>query len=380
MPTHRGGAASIRPSGSDRLRSSRSTRRPVEREPRGAVVQRETDPAGGRPACAADGLRFPLANAIIQRAEQSVGRRAGVLYLSNTVGAVCGSLAAGFLLLPALGHPGQRHGPDRRSRRSRWCLLYLLATRDRTADGVGTADASLALGARRGVGARAVAAAAVRLRHHPGPAPVSAAGRALVASSEGLTEVIAVTEVRGQGRRCSPTAIRCPRPGRCRSATCARSRTFRSSRSTNPRDRSRDRLRRRQHDARRDAPSFGPARRGGGSLQRHPGARRLLQRTSTSDVLSDPRVVVYVNDGRQHLQMQPPASYDLITLEPPPIAYAGVAALYSREFYALARTRLKAGRLHQPVAAGLPGAGGDDAGDDSRVRRRLPAGGAALGR
>ena len=50
---------------------------------------------------------------------------------------------------------------------------------------------------------------------------------------------------------------------------------------------------------------------------------------------------VYVNDGRQHLQMQPAASYDLITLEPPPIAYAGVAALYSREFYALARSRLK---------------------------------------
>jgi tetratricopeptide (TPR) repeat protein len=38
--------------------------------------------------------------------------------------------------------------------------------------------------------------------------------------------------------------------------------------------------------------------------------------------------------------MQRPASYDLITLEPPPIGYAGVAALYSREFYALARTRL----------------------------------------
>ena len=58
-------------------------------------------------------------------------------------------------------------------------------------------------------------------------------------------------------------------------------------------------------------------------------------------MLRDPRVAVYVNDGRQHLQMQPPGSYDLITLEPPPIGYAGVAALYSREFYALARTRLK---------------------------------------
>jgi spermidine synthase len=60
-------------------------------------------------------------------------------------------------------------------------------------------------------------------------------------------------------------------------------------------------------------------------------------------VLGDPRVAVYVNDGRQHLQMQPESSYDLVTLEPPPIAYAGVAALYSREFYELVRSRLKAG-------------------------------------
>jgi tetratricopeptide (TPR) repeat protein len=57
--------------------------------------------------------------------------------------------------------------------------------------------------------------------------------------------------------------------------------------------------------------------------------------------LGDPRVRVYVNDGRHHLQMQPPLSYDLITLEPPPIGYAGVASLYSKEFYALARSRLR---------------------------------------
>jgi spermidine synthase len=43
--------------------------------------------------------------------------------------------------------------------------------------------------------------------------------------------------------------------------------------------------------------------------------------------LHDRRVVVYVNDGRQHLHMQPEASYDLITLEAPPITHAGVGAL-----------------------------------------------------
>src|SRR5438876_11810531 len=52
------------------------------------------------------GFSFPLAYAVIQRAERSVGRRAGALYLSNTAGAVCGSLAAGFVLLPHLGIQG----------------------------------------------------------------------------------------------------------------------------------------------------------------------------------------------------------------------------------------------------------------------------------
>ena len=59
--------------------------------------------------------------------------------------------------------------------------------------------------------------------------------------------------------------------------------------------------------------------------------------------MKDPKLSVYINDGRQHLQMTPPGSYDLITLEPPPIAHAGVAALYSREFYELARSRLTSG-------------------------------------
>jgi tetratricopeptide (TPR) repeat protein len=72
------------------------------------------------------------------------------------------------------------------------------------------------------------------------------------------------------------------------------------------------------------------------------------------DVLNDPRVMVYVNDGRHHLQMGGGASlvgadlkvgpsYDLITLEPPPIVHAGVAALYTTEFYQRARGRLKSG-------------------------------------
>ena len=56
------------------------------------------------------GAAFPLANAIVQRSRESVGRRAGLLYLANTCGGVAGSLLANryaSLLIPAQWKTGQ---------------------------------------------------------------------------------------------------------------------------------------------------------------------------------------------------------------------------------------------------------------------------------
>jgi spermidine synthase len=77
-------------------------------------------------------------------------------------------------------------------------------------------------------------------------------------------------------------------------------------------------------------------------------SRHILQHSGyftdfNHDVLHDPRVSVYINDGRDHLRLEAPGTYDLITLEPPPIVHAGVSALYSREFYTSARSRLTPG-------------------------------------
>ncbi|NUQ55970.1 MAG: hypothetical protein HUU14_08815, partial [Dehalococcoidia bacterium] len=78
-------------------------------------------------------------------------------------------------------------------------------------------------------------------------------------------------------------------------------------------------------------------------LSRHVLEQADLFAESNGGVLRDPRTSVFVDDGRHRLATQPEGAYDLITLEPPPIAFAGVSSLYSREFYALGRSRLKAG-------------------------------------
>jgi spermidine synthase len=60
------------------------------------------------------------------------------------------------------------------------------------------------------------------------------------------------------------------------------------------------------------------------------------------DPLRDPRVRVIAEDGRFHLQTTD-RRYDLITAEPPPPRVSGVQNLYSREFFDLARKRLRPG-------------------------------------
>ncbi|MBI4893036.1 MAG: fused MFS/spermidine synthase, partial [Acidobacteria bacterium] len=55
---------------------------------------------------------------------------------------------------------------------------------------------------------------------------------------------------------------------------------------------------------------------------------------------ADGRLQIRLRDGRRELQLNS-ETYDLITLEPPPPAAAGVANLYSSDFYSLAARRLR---------------------------------------
>jgi spermidine synthase len=283
------------------------------------------------------GLAFPLANAVVQRAEATVGRRAGLLYLANTAGAVFGSLAAGFWLLPAAG---LQTSATTLAAVGAFAVLpfWILSTADH---GLRTADRRLPTVAAAGAAALALALwLQLPADHVIRRAQALPPGAQLLALSEGVNETIAVTEAPDRGRALltngHPMAGTDPLGQRYMRALAhipllsldapervlvvgfgvgntAHAATLHASvRRVEIVDLSRDVL--------LHADFFQDANRG---------------------VLSDRRVSVFVNDGRQHLLAQAPASYDLVTLEPPPIAQAGVGALYSRDFYTLVRTRLR---------------------------------------
>ena len=289
------------------------------------------------------GAAYPLANAHVQRLAASVGRRAGMLYLANTAGAVTGSLGAGFLLLPTLGI--QR------------AALVLLAA------------ALLAVAALQGA----------QWNEYPAPSPARRRGTAVFAACfalpllalvawarlpadflilrslphmhlyrplalrEGVNETVSVMEYSSLAR------------GLFTDGTAMANNTVDAQRYM----RAFAHVPLLIHERPRTAMvmCFGVGNTLHAALL-HPLERVDLVDLSqdvlehahwfaetNGDAIQDPRVRVFVNDGRQHLRMMPPESYDLITGEPPPIAFAGVVALYTREFFALARSRLRPGGM-----------------------------------
>lgn len=64
-------------------------------------------------------------------------------------------------------------------------------------------------------------------------------------------------------------------------------------------------------------------------------------------VLSDPRVKLHLEDGRNILLTDRHKQYDLITIEITSVWFAGATNLYSKEFYELVKKRLKPGGVLQ---------------------------------
>jgi predicted membrane-bound spermidine synthase len=282
------------------------------------------------------GLAFPLANAIVQRAQESVGRRAGILYAANTCGAVTGSLATGYLLLPYLGMQTSAAVLAAVAVLA-ICPLFLASHSIATRPVPAFALASLV-----GICALVIWLMLPRDFIVQRALDRSAPDERIVTMSEGVTELLAVVERPGRGRGLLTN-------GHAMSSTASLDQRYMRALAHIP-------LLSMIAPERVMVIGFGVGntthaatlhasvtRVEVADLSRNILAHAGYFSDANRDVLRNSKVSVFVNDGRQHLQMAAPGSYDLITLEPPPIAHAGVAALYSREFYALARSRLKSG-------------------------------------
>jgi spermidine synthase len=287
------------------------------------------------------GFTYPIANAMIQDAEGAVGRRAGALYLANTGGAVLGALTAGFALLPALG-----------MQRSITALavVALLALSPVYVAAARRAEPGPARRLNVGAlaGSLAIAGCAVLLWMRlpglhvvEGTIPRERPGDRVVTVVEGVQGTFVVMDY--DTRRALVTN------GHPMSSTSWLGQRYMRAFSHIP-------LLSMERPARALVIAFGV----GNTVHAaalHPSVERIdvvdtspevlrlapYFAAANRDVLADPKVAVHVNDGRHHLRLQPPSHYDLITLEPPPISHAGVAALYSQEFYDLARSRLRPG-------------------------------------
>jgi predicted membrane-bound spermidine synthase len=290
---------------------------------------------------AAMGASFPLANAAAQRALGSVGRRAGTLYLANSVGAALGSLVAGFVLLPWLG---LQHTAIALAALSVGAIGILLVVRGE--------DDRAGVDPRVRIVPWSAAAVPVFLvfgffASLPSDTlllrtiPSRLAGSQVVAVREGTTETIIVTEHPNSGRRLLTN-------GFSMSGTSWGGQRYMRLFAHLP-------LLQMEAASKAAVICFGV----GNTL--HAASLHPLETIEVIDLsedilkfghhfsatnhgaLMDPKVRVFVNDGRQHLRMSEPGSYDLVTAEPPPLGHAGVAALYSLEFYQIVERSLRPG-------------------------------------
>jgi predicted membrane-bound spermidine synthase len=289
------------------------------------------------------GFSFPLGNALVQHAELAVGRRAGLLYLANTAGAVCGSLVTGFVLLPLFGL--QISTTALMVVAASGLIPLYVALRMPNAGARSPEPGVRILATLMPIGATVAIAGwlvlpADYIANRALPKPES--NERVLDQTEGVNEIVTITETTGKGRRLMTN-------GHAMSATWPLSQRYMRALAHVP-------LLMTDDPQRVLVIGFGVGNTTAAAAM-HPSlhqvevadlSRNVLNHASffsaNGNVLMSPRVSVYVNDGRHHLLMGGRTGtvslYDLITLEPPPIGYAGVASLYSEEFYALARSRL----------------------------------------
>ncbi|MEE2663733.1 MAG: fused MFS/spermidine synthase [Myxococcota bacterium] len=274
------------------------------------------------------GATFPFVTRAIVESQTVVGRRVAQAYSINTLGSIFGSVTIGFLLLPWLGMAGT-------------FVALILANL-----ALGTTFALGVSGARARATTAAVAAACVAGSFLLIPGDLFRAIFAerygeLLMYKEQITDIVMVTEdelgqrlIRyGDGRGTAGT-------------------------STVHEDRSYAHFAMLPHENPKNVLSicFGVGN-SLSSLTQYPVERIDAVELSPGvveaapyfeatnrNVLSDPRVHLTIQDGRNFL-LTTDRYYDVIRLDPPELHTAGVVNLYTREFFELARSRLAEGGI-----------------------------------
>jgi spermidine synthase len=292
------------------------------------------------PTAACLGAAFPLALGLIDDDSEGVTRRFGVAYAANTVGAVSGSLAAGFVLIPRVGLQG---------------TLQL-------ASGVLIAAALLVVAggvrawAGRAPGLAAAAAAVLLLLLSP---PWD---RELLASGPYMYAPFVPTDLDLTTQLEAGTLLYY-REGAAATVSVKRltgTTTLAVDGKVDASNRG-DMLTQKLiahlpllvHEAPKRVAviGLGSGVTAGAALA-HPVERvdvleispEVVEASSfftaeNRDALADPRLRLIVGDGRSHLQLSR-EQYDVIVSEPSNPWIAGVAALFTREFFEAARRRL----------------------------------------
>jgi len=283
------------------------------------------------------GISFPLASELTVMRMSALGRRIGALYALNTIGGVLGSLAAGFLLIPYLG--------------SQWALTALIlmnvalfAVTTATQPGLLKTKSLWRQGA---MAAGIIAVSFVIFTPHYLERQLTAFGDARVLELKETKEAtFAVLEYqdaaagryqqlvvnsksyasnRPEGRRYMAAMGHYPillhqGPAETAAVICIGTGTTVGAVSTHNELQS------------IDAVDLAPA-----VFQFAPHFVPI-----NKEFYQNPKVHQIVADGR-HFLLGTKDTFDVVTLEPPPPHDAGVVNLYTEEFYALAKRRMRPG-------------------------------------
>ncbi|MSQ84758.1 MAG: hypothetical protein EXR77_18115 [Myxococcales bacterium] len=273
------------------------------------------------------GCALPLLVDLYSRHGHDRGRSSGWVLAANSAGSVVGSLVARFTLLPLLGVSTSLRG------------LALVHT-------VIAAAALLAWGRQRGTWLvlAAVAALTVSLPTVPPFLGRLASGQRLIFSDEGVQDTTAIVQMdnRGGARQIISNGI-------AYAGDAPSARRYMRLLGHLPALYARDHQRALVICLGTGMTAAAVARHQDVQLLDLVDISPVVHRTLplfdhvNDRVYAASRAVIHLQDGRVFLAHAQPASYDIITLEPPPPRVSGVSSLYSLQFYHLSQRALKPG-------------------------------------